>query len=745
MAITKIHAIKKTLSKSIKYIENPNKTDGQMLISGYNVEPLTASIEFEMTTALAKEVKGNYSKTGGSNNLAYHMIQSFSPEDNVTAEQAHKIGQKLADEFLDGKYEYVIATHVDKGHIHNHIIFNATSFYDLKKMHTQPYKTAAKIRAISDRLCSENELSVITEKGNLGHSYAEYKARKQNTSWKSEIRKRLNYLLELEVNYNTFVENAKSLGVTVNDTGKHIKYLFDGQKKYSRGNKLSDTDKYTKEGILEQLALNEKNQEYLKTSIKEAATQSEDYNEFIALMKERYSVAIKKQKSDSYVFVIDDINNSKVKEEALGEAFTIEVIKTAIKQKEFDFSERMSTENILEKYNSVAKTKVEENDTRLVLNDENISKITVDGILIEMPDHDGKVGKIFIDNRHINYMKKSKEYEIFIGDKYDYYFVNDVINPDIAESEQLSGKYVKGENVIRTLEKQNGVKSVEIEISEQDIKAISQKGITLSLPDKSIDSLFIENEYVVYDKLNSSCKINFYENWNYSFRRSESNDKNLLTNIKGQSIIKLLDGRKQNKEYTLRGRIAAFERRNIAQNTKALAESLLLMRRKNIEEFNEFDINIDKLKSKATEVRNDIKIIDKKNTQYKEAVKYLISYNKYLPIKLEYEKQTILTRKRFYRKNESELMAFEYAVNKLEKLKINTSVDSDKVLGLVKQQNKKITELEEEFKQLEEQIDELRKAKEAIEEVIIVEEDQQLEEEEQKQEKERKKEEEPTL
>lgn len=116
MAITKIHAIKSTLGKALAYIENPDKTDGQMLVSGYNCEPQTASIDFEMTAVLAHKARNLKRKR--STNLAYHLIQSFSPEDAVTPEQAHELGKKLAFEYTGGKYEYVVATHIDKGHMH---------------------------------------------------------------------------------------------------------------------------------------------------------------------------------------------------------------------------------------------------------------------------------------------------------------------------------------------------------------------------------------------------------------------------------------------------------------------------------------------------------------------------------------------------------------------------------------------------------------------------------------------------
>lgn len=109
MAITKIHAIKSTLGKALAYIENPDKTDGQMLVSGYNCEPQTASIDFEMTAVLAHKARNLQRKR--STNLAYHLIQSFSPEDAVTPEQAHELGKKLAFElaaFLAGSKSFAL-------------------------------------------------------------------------------------------------------------------------------------------------------------------------------------------------------------------------------------------------------------------------------------------------------------------------------------------------------------------------------------------------------------------------------------------------------------------------------------------------------------------------------------------------------------------------------------------------------------------------------------------------------------
>lgn len=134
MAITKIHAVKVRLGDAINYIENPDKTDGQELISGYNTAPQTAVLDFSVTAAMARKARNTSAKKQG--NLAYHMIQSFSPDDAVTPERAHELGRKLAMEFTDGKFEFVVATHINKDSIHifehsNHLRCQAMQDFDI--------------------------------------------------------------------------------------------------------------------------------------------------------------------------------------------------------------------------------------------------------------------------------------------------------------------------------------------------------------------------------------------------------------------------------------------------------------------------------------------------------------------------------------------------------------------------------------------------------------------------------------
>lgn len=250
MAYVHIHGIKTTLNKALEYIENPDKTDDQLLVSGYNVDPLMASVEFGMTAALAREVKGDYRKTGGADNLAYHMYQSFSPYDKITPQEAHELGKKWADEVLEGKYEYVISTHIDKGHIHNHIIFNATSFYDYGKYNN--YKVAAHLREVSDRLCAERGLYVIKNpRTGKGKTHYEWEHWKNGTSWKAQIGRAIDEAIAKATDYESFRAALLEAGVEIKE-GQRISFRMRGQERFSRGDRIGDD--YTRERILERLS-----------------------------------------------------------------------------------------------------------------------------------------------------------------------------------------------------------------------------------------------------------------------------------------------------------------------------------------------------------------------------------------------------------------------------------------------------------------------------------------------------------
>lgn len=244
MAVTKNHPINSTLKKAIQYICNPEKTDGTLLIDSYGCTPETADIEFEWTRKKAKD-------NGKESHLARHFIQSFSPGE-TTPEQAHEIGKKLADEILGAKYEYILSTHIDRGHIHNHIIFNDVNFVDYRHSHINK-KWYYDTRKISDRLCEEYGLSVIPQNQNKGKSYIEYTTAKQGTSYKAQFKADIDKAVRKSLDYSDFLLRMEIAGYEVKH-GKYISFRAAGRERFIRGKTLGGY--YTEDSIKERIAKN---------------------------------------------------------------------------------------------------------------------------------------------------------------------------------------------------------------------------------------------------------------------------------------------------------------------------------------------------------------------------------------------------------------------------------------------------------------------------------------------------------
>ena len=241
MAVTKIKPVKSTLSKALDYIENPDKTDGKMLISSFGCSYETADIEFGYTLSQALD-KGN--------NLAFHLIQSFAPGE-VDYEKAHEIGKQLADAVTKGQHEYVVTTHIDKGHIHNHIIFCAVNFVDHHKYNSNK-RSYYGIRNMSDKLCWENGLSVVVPgKGSKGKSYAEYQAEKTGTSWKGKLKIAVDALIPQVSSFEELLQRLQAAGYEIKP-GKYVSCRAPGQERFTRLKTLGAD--YTEEAIRERIA-----------------------------------------------------------------------------------------------------------------------------------------------------------------------------------------------------------------------------------------------------------------------------------------------------------------------------------------------------------------------------------------------------------------------------------------------------------------------------------------------------------
>lgn len=241
MAWTEIHPVKSTLRKALDYICNPEKTDDKLLISSFGCDPETADIEFQYTLNRSVGNKGN--------NLAHHLIQSFDYGE-VSPAEAHQIGQELAAQLLGGKYEYVLTTHIDKGHPHNHLLFCATNFVDHHKYVSNNH-TRFGIRAISDRLCREHGLSVINPRHWKTPKAPQAYAGKTGTNWNVTLTKALDHYIPLAQNFDDLLRRMEQDGFTIK-RAKYTSYKAPGQSRFMGGVTLGEA--YTDERIKERIA-----------------------------------------------------------------------------------------------------------------------------------------------------------------------------------------------------------------------------------------------------------------------------------------------------------------------------------------------------------------------------------------------------------------------------------------------------------------------------------------------------------
>lgn len=253
MAVTKIHPIKTTLKKAIDYICNGDKTDDEIYVTTHLCSRENAHKEFELT----KKQFNSRTKT-----LAHHLIQSFVPEE-VSFEEAHQVGIELCEKILGGKYEYVLATHIDKDHIHNHIIFNSIDVDEGKVYHSY-YGSYMNIRNQSDKICKDHGLSVIDQetqkeineiKRRKFVSWHDWNEDKKGSSYKSRLQFDINRIIKQSINWRDFLSKMESSGYEIK-FGKHIAFRSKNQQRFTRAKTIGNN--YTEERIKDRILNKEK-------------------------------------------------------------------------------------------------------------------------------------------------------------------------------------------------------------------------------------------------------------------------------------------------------------------------------------------------------------------------------------------------------------------------------------------------------------------------------------------------------
>ena len=693
MAITKIHAVKVRLGDAINYIENPDKTDGQELISGYNTAPQTAVLDFSVTAAMARKARNTSAKKQG--NLAYHLIQSFSPDDAVTPELAHKLGCKLAMEFTDGKFEFVVATHINKDSIHNHIIINAVSFYDYKKLRTVPYRTAQQIRSISDRLCMDAQLSVIKDPQQLGQLYPTYIQKKRTTSNRTEVRKKLNFCLERATNYAQFLQMAQELGISVCQRGKHMTYLLDGTGRAIRDTSLADTDKFTYTGLVERLEDNAAEQLFIHERIAKILPNISTFADLAKLLQfEGVKIRVKKQ-SGQLLYKAANLDGTWVPADALGDGFTLSGLESAIKNKAEALDTNHSTP-IAELYQELTTNYPQSCDTSVRLTSRQICSAGKRGVLLQIQDANGNSAKLMMDNRHIH-TTSDGTVTADIGAAFSY---------DIIYDDGTHGT-IRGTDLIRQIDEANLTQPLTVSLTADQSIAMSLRGVTVQLPQYGIERLFIPERDVQRNVEQGSCAISLYPGWQYSYVPI------------GAELAQSLGGVVQvgTSESSLARRVTNVERRAGVANAHELGKLLGSMADNGLHSAADFDKQISAYQREEMKLRNKITELRSKSKIYAATAHNLQACHTYKSVWLEYASKPLAQKDTFYKQNEAALQAYSRAASQLDKMGISLGTEPEKVIQLVTETESRIADLIAELEIVRKTNQAIQEDKEKVEQI----------------------------
>lgn len=703
MGITKIHAIKSTLSKAILYIENPDKTAGQELVSAYNNEPQTASFDFVITAAMAHKARSFQNRKPG--NLAYHLIQSFSPGDAVTPELAHELGRKLAMEFTEGKFEFVVATHIDKDSIHNHIIINAVSFYDYKKLRTVPYRTAQQIRSISDRLCMEAQLSVIEDPQKLGQLYPTYVQKKRATSNRTEVRKKLNFCLERATNYAQFLQMAQELGISVCQRGKHITYLLEGAGRAIRDTSLADTDKFTYAGLMECLEDNAAEQLFIRERIAKILPNVSTFADFAKLLQsEGVKIRVKKQ-SRQLLYKAVNLDGTWIPADALGDGFTLGGLEISMKSGFEGLDEGHGTP-IADLYRELTTEYPQNCDTPIRLTARQICSAGKRGVLLQIQDANGNPAKLMMDNRHIH-TTSDGAVTADIGAAFSY---------DITYDDGTHGT-IRGTDLIRQIDEANLTQPLTVSLTANQIIAMSLRGVTVHLPQYGIERLFIPEHYVQRNVEQGSCTISLYPGWQYSYVPTGS--EKTRKSISGADLAQSLGCVVQvdTFESSLARRVANVERRAGIANAQELGKLLGSMAANGLHSAADFDKQINAYRREEMKLRNEIAELRSKSKTYAATAHNLQVCRTYKSVWLEYASQPLSKKGAFYKQNEAALQTYSRATSQLDKMGISQLVEPEKLQRLVLETEKRIAELDVESEKVKKVYKAVQEDKETVKQI----------------------------
>ncbi|HEM4635462.1 SAG1250 family conjugative relaxase [Streptococcus suis] len=468
MVVTKHFAThgKKYRRRLIKYILNPNKTDNLKLVSDFGMSNYLDFPSYEEMVEMYNVNFTNNDKLYESRNdrqekhqqniHAHHLIQSFSPEDNLTPEEINRIGYETMMELTGGRFKFIVATHTDKDHVHNHILINAIDRNSDKKL-IWNYALERNLRMISDRISKMAGAKIIEKR----FSYRDYQKYRQS-SHKFELKQRLYFLMQHSKSFDDFLEKAEQLHVHIDFSQKHSRFMMTDRAmtKPIRGRQLSKRDLYDEDFFRTHFAKQEieSRLEFLLgrvNSLEALLTKAKELNLTIDL------------KQKNVVFTLEEngkqisLSHKKISEKKLYDAaffqnyfedkelVSSEVVESLREQyhafQEERDKDKVSTEEIEEAFETFKEKRDAVHEFEVELAGHQIEKLVDEGVYIKVSFGIKQSGLIFIPNYQLDILEEENQtkYKVYIRETTSYFIYN-------KENSGMN-RYIKGRTLIRQL------------------------------------------------------------------------------------------------------------------------------------------------------------------------------------------------------------------------------------------------------------------------------------------------------
>ena len=468
MVVTKHFAThgKKYRRCLIKYILNPDKTDDLKLVSDFGMSNF---LDFPSHAEMVEMYNVNFTnndKLYESRNdrqekhqqtiHAHHLIQSFSPEDNLTPEEINRIGYETMMELTGGRFKFIVATHTDKDHVHNHILINAIDRNSDKKL-IWNYALERNLRMISDRISKVAGAKIIEK----SFSYRDYQKYRQS-SHKFELKQRLYFLMQQSKSFDDFLEKAKQLHVQIDFSQKHSRFLMTDRTmvKPIRGRQLSKRDLYDEDFFKTYFAKQEIESRLkflLKSvySLEELHVKAKELNLTIELKQKNVMFTLEedgkkislshKKISDKKLYDVQFFNRY-FEDREVRDIQALENLQEDFQTfREEQHKEKVSAEEIEEAFKKYKEKRDAIHEFEIELTDNQIEKLVDDGVYIQVSFGIKQSGLIFIPNYQLDIFEEDnhKKYKVYIRETSSYFVYN--------KENMDNNCFIKGRTLIRQL------------------------------------------------------------------------------------------------------------------------------------------------------------------------------------------------------------------------------------------------------------------------------------------------------